>query len=256
MAIHLPMLEQTPTPLTSPGPPLLPTPSPVLILLSTLFPNWPDEPTPFLVTLEPPLSFLQGNDIIMTLHWLNGTGEGVTNEVLLEWALEMLHSLEYWRWLWSLEPAITPSSSPTPNLPPPPWYDASNANPPSMSTLSALSMFAPSVKEWCLVTPNAPASCAPAPFAENSVTWAPLAQPQLQLTALLFLPEWVTLDNLELLSQGYEGGNVMVWETPISFSLFMTTDCTLLSHFSFNDFVTLAFPDLARDLDLHYNFPI
>ena len=42
----------------------------------------------------------------------------------------------------------------------------------------------------------------------------------------------------------------MVEEAPISFSPFTTTDCMLLSHFSFNDFVTLAFPDLAKDLDI------
>ena len=50
--------------------------------------------------------------------------------------------------------------------------------------------------------------------------WAPLAQLQLQPTSLLSLPEWVILDNLELLSQGYEGGNVMVEEPPTSFSCF------------------------------------
>ena len=42
----------------------------------------------------------------------------------------------------------------------------------------------------------------------------------------------------------------MVGEPPISFSPFSFTDCTMLSHFSFNDFVAIAFPDLARDLDI------
>ena len=42
---------------------------------------------------------------------------------------------------------------------------------------------------------------------------------------------------------------VTVEEAPTSFSPFSLVDCTLLSHFSFNDFVTVVFPDLARDLD-------
>ena len=44
-------------------------------------------------------------------------------------------------------------------------------------------------------------------------------------------------------------GTVMVVEAPISFSPFPSTDCTLYSHFSFDDFVMVAFPDLTRDLD-------
>ena len=62
-------------------------------------------------------------------------------------------------------------------------------------------------------------------------------------------PKWVTWDNLESESQGYEGGNVTVIETPTPFSPFPLTDYTLYSHFSFNDFVSIAFPDLAKDLD-------
>ena len=42
---------------------------------------------------------------------------------------------------------------------------------------------------------------------------------------------------------------VMVMEAPTSFSLFSPTDCTLYSHFSFDNFVMIAFPDLTRDLD-------
>ena len=42
---------------------------------------------------------------------------------------------------------------------------------------------------------------------------------------------------------------VMVEEAPTSFSPFSLVDCTLLSDFSFNDFVIIAFLDLARDLD-------
>ena len=42
----------------------------------------------------------------------------------------------------------------------------------------------------------------------------------------------------------------MIEEAPISFSPFSLTNCTLLSHFSFNNFVVVAFPDLAGDLDI------
>ena len=42
---------------------------------------------------------------------------------------------------------------------------------------------------------------------------------------------------------------VTVEEPPTSFSPFSLVDCMLHSHFSFNDFVAIAFPDLARDLD-------
>ena len=43
---------------------------------------------------------------------------------------------------------------------------------------------------------------------------------------------------------------VTVEEASTSFSPFSLVDCMLLSHFSFNDFVTVAFLDLARDLDI------
>ena len=43
---------------------------------------------------------------------------------------------------------------------------------------------------------------------------------------------------------------VMVEDPPIVFSPFSLADCTMLSHFSFNDFVAIAFPDLAGDLDV------
>ena len=42
---------------------------------------------------------------------------------------------------------------------------------------------------------------------------------------------------------------VTVVETPTTFSPFPSTDCTLYSHFSFDDFVMIAFLDLTRDLD-------
>ena len=65
-------------------------------------------------------------------------------------------------------------------------------------------------------------------------------------------PEWVTSGDLELVSQCYEGGNVMVEGTPTSFSPFSSVDCTLISHFLFNDFISVAFPDLAGDLDTQF----
>ena len=43
---------------------------------------------------------------------------------------------------------------------------------------------------------------------------------------------------------------VTVEEAPTSFSPFSQVNCTLLSHFSVNDFIVVAFPDLARDLDI------
>ena len=79
--------------------------------------------------------------------------------------------------------------------------------------------------------------------------WAPVAQLQPQLTHHLSPPEWVTSEDFELVPQDYEGGNVTVEEAPISFSPFSLTDCMLLSHFSFNDFIAIAFLDLAGDLD-------
>ena len=43
---------------------------------------------------------------------------------------------------------------------------------------------------------------------------------------------------------------VTVEGPPIPFSPFSLADCTLLDHFSFNDFVAIAFPDIAGDLDI------
>ena len=78
--------------------------------------------------------------------------------------------------------------------------------------------------------------------------WAPVAQPQPQLAHPL--PEWLTEGVLESESQNYNEGNVTVEDPPTSFSPFSSTDCTLLTHFSFNDFIAVAFPDLAGDLDV------
>ena len=184
------------------------------------------------------------------LRWLNKAGEGLADKVLLEWALDVLRCPEDWRWLWSLEPAATPSTFLTPlNHLPPLSYDASNANPWTMYAPIAPSTSAHSVNKLPPDTLSVCAQCAPAQSVESSVTWAPLAQPQLWHALHLSLPKWVTWDDLELESQGYEGGNVTVMEAPTPFSPFSPTNCTLYSHFSFNDFVMVAFPDLTGDLD-------
>ena len=173
----------------------------------------------------------------------------MTEEQLLEWAEDMLCSPEDWKWLWSWESAETPLLSPmSPLLPPP--YDASSASLLSMSTSNALSTSALFVEPLHLVTPSEPVPCAPALFAENLVMWAPLTQPQPWLAHTLSLSEWVTSDDLELVPQGYSGGNVMIEEPSYSFSPFSASDCTLFSHFSFDDFVAVAFLDLAGDLNV------
>ena len=77
--------------------------------------------------------------------------------------------------------------------------------------------------------------------------WAPVVQLQPQLVHPL--PEWVTNGIFESESQGNNGGNVTIEDPPISFSPFSLVDCTLISHFSFDDFIAVAFLDLARDLD-------
>ena len=115
---------------------------------------------------------------------LNEAGEGLADEVLLEWALDMLCSPEDWRWLWSLEPATTPLLSLTllSRQPLPPSYGASNANPWIMYAPNALNTSVPSVKEQLPDTLSARAPCTPALSVENLVMWAPVAQLQPWLT--------------------------------------------------------------------------
>ena len=113
----------------------------------------------------------------------------------------------------------------------------------------AQNMYAPFAEELPLDILSAHAPCTHAQSVENSVMWTPVAQLQLQLACHLSLPKWVTLEDFELVSQGYEGGNVMVEEAPTSLSPFSLVDCTFISHFSFNNFIMVAFPDLAGDLD-------
>ena len=248
--IPQPMPELTHALPTPPGHHLLLTHYPLPTLLSILLPSWPDETIPFLDDLGLPLSSPPGNNTIKTLYQLNKVGEGWTDELLLEWTLDVLRSLEDWRWLWSQEPAATPLSFPTLSPPSPPLFSASNANPLNMFAPNVPSISAPFANEPPLVIPNELASCTLAPFSESLVMWEPLAQLQPQLIAPLSLLKWEILDDLELQSQGYEGGSVTVQEAPISFSLFSGMDCLLFSHFSFDDFILLAFLDLAKDLDV------
>ena len=48
----------------------------------------------------------------------------------------------------------------------------------------------------------------------------------------------------------YQLQGVTIEDPPIPFSPFSYADCTMLSHFSFDDFIAVAFPDLAGDLDV------
>ena len=41
----------------------------------------------------------------------------------------------------------------------------------------------------------------------------------------------------------------MVEKVPTLFSPFSLVDCIHISHFTFNDFIAVAFPDIVRDLD-------
>ena len=52
-----------------------------------------------------------------------------------------------------------------------------------------------------------------------------------------------------MIGEDRDGVSVTVEGPPIPFSPFSLTDCTMLNHFSFNDFIAVAFPDIAGDLD-------
>ena len=192
-----------PAPLNPQGTPPLPTLYPQLTPLLIPFPNWLDKPTHSLATQGPHLPFPQENNIVMMLCRLNEAGEGLADKVLLEWALDVLCFLEDWRWLWSPEPATTPLLSLTLlNHQTPPSYNASNVNPWTMYTLTALSTSAPSVEGPLPDTLSIPVPCDPALSVESSVMWAPVVQPQPWLAHPLSLPEWVTLEDFESVPQG------------------------------------------------------
>ena len=61
-------------------------------------------------------------------------------------------------------------------------------------------------------------------------------------------------DNSELAARVYaqqrNTATITVEDPPIPFSPFFLADCTMLDHFSFNDFIAIAFPDIAGDLDI------
>ena len=78
--------------------------------------------------------------------------------------------------------------------------------------------------------------------------WAPVSQ--LQPLHVRPLPDWLTDRIFESGSRICDGGNVTIEDAPIPFSPFSAADCTMLNHFSFEDFVAIAFLDLARDLDI------
>ena len=234
-----------PVPLTQPEPPHPPTPYPPPTLPSTHFPNWLTEQTHFPLADQTP--FPLGNTTEETLLQLREVGLKLTEEELRQWALDALLYPEDWRWLWELVPAPTPLTSQIPPLPHLPWYDASSVGLPTMSAPNVPSTFAPSVDWLPQDTPSILATCTPVPYVENSDMWAPVAQPQPLLAHPL--PNWLTNGVLESESRSNDWGNVMVENPPIPFSPFSLADCTTLSHFSFNDFVAIAFPDLARDLD-------
>ena len=214
-------------------------------LQSTHFPSWPDAQTPFPLVDQTP--FPRENDTEETLRQLKGVGLELTDEELRQWALDALLSPEDWKWLWEPVPVPIPSTYPTLPLLHPPQYDVSNASLRSTFAPNAPSTYVHSA-EWPLQdTLSAPAPCVPAPSAGNSVMWAPVAQPQPQLVHPL--PEWLTEEVFESGSRSNDGGNVTVEEPPIPFSPFSLADCTMLNHFSFNDFIAIAFPDIAGDLD-------
>ena len=60
----------------------------------------------------------------------------------------------------------------------------------------------------------------------------------------------VGFDGWSKMRVGEDGIDVTVEDVPIPFSPFSSADCTMLNHFSFNDFVAIAFPDIAGDLDV------
>ena len=228
-------------------PPLPPTRYPLLTPQSTHSPSWPDEliPSPLANQTPFPLENATGG----MLCRLREVGLELTEEELRQWALDTLLCPEDWKWLWeSQAPAPIPSTSQIPPLPHPLWYDVSSVDPLNTFAPSVLSTSAPFVDWLHLDTPNEPVTCVPVPYVENSVMWAPVAQPQpLHVRPP---PEWLVEEGFESESQSNDGGNVTVENSPVSFSPFSLTDCTLLEHFSFNDFIAVAFPDIAGDLDI------
>ena len=170
-------------------PPHPPTQYPPPIPQSTHSPNWPVARPLFPLADRTP--FPLGSDTEGMLLQLREVGLELTEEELWQWALDALLCPEDWKWLWeSPAPAPIQSTFPTPPLPHLPWYDASSVDPPTTFTLNVQSTSVPSVDWLHLDIPNEPATCAPVPYVESSVMWAPVAQPLPQHVHPL--PEWVT----------------------------------------------------------------
>ena len=183
-----------PAPLIQHEPPLPLTWYPLPTPQSTHFLSWPNEQIPFPLADRTP--FPLENATEGTLLRLRGVGLKLTEEELRQWALDALLCPEDWRWLWeSLAPAPTPLMSPTLPLPHPPWCDASSVGPLSTFVPNAPSTSAPFVDWPCLDTPNKRVICAPVPYVENLVMWAPVAQPQPLHTHPP--PDWLTEEVFE-----------------------------------------------------------
>ena len=238
--------SSNPAPLVLHKPLRPPTRYPPPIPQSTHFPSWPDGliPSPLVDRTPCPPENITGG----TLLRLREVGLELTEEELRQWALDTLLCLEDWKWLWeSPVPVPTPLISLTLPLPHPPWYNASSVDPPSTFVPNVPNTSAPFVNWPHLDTPNKLATCAPVPYVGNLVMWGPVAQPQLQHACLP--PEWLTEAVFKSGSRRYDGGNVTIEGPPIPFSPFSLTNCTLLNHFSFDNFVAVAFPDIAGDLN-------
>ena len=242
-----------PPPLAEPRSPAqlrLPHPltrSPPPTLQSTHSPSWLVEQTPFPLAEQTP--FPLGSVTGGMLLQLKEVGLKLTEEELRQWALDALLSLEDWKWLWELPvPVPIQLTSPIPPLPHLPWYNASSAGPLTTFAPNVPNTSAPFVDWPCPDILNEPVPCAPVPYVESLVMWAPVAQPQpLHVHPP---PDWLTDGMLESESREYGRGNVTIEYVPIPFSPFSATDCTMLNHFSFEDFIAIAFPDLAGDLDI------
>ena len=80
-----------------------------------------------------------------------------------------------------------------------------------------------------------------------------VAQPLILCELCLAIPTWAQnlsrLQRLVVFNVMPQAISVTVEEPPIPFSPFSSADCTMLNHFSFHDFIAVAFPDIARDLD-------
>ena len=178
-----------PTPLVQLEPPHPLTQYPPLTLQSTHSPSWPIVQPLFPLDdrIHFPLESATGGVLLR----LGEVGLELTGEELQQWALDVLLSPEDWKWLWELlAPAPTQSTSPIPPLPHQLWYNVFNVDPLTMFAPNAQSISAPSVDWPHLDIPNEPVTCAPVPYVENSVMWAPVAQPQPQHVHPL--PEWLT----------------------------------------------------------------